>query len=411
MVNPSASECGLLDGWVSAGVPELRTEAGRSALARVQELLAAGRTELAVGTALRTDGVSPDLAAAAVAQVGLQARAVERMGPDVTDWLWTPAALEQATRPPVAARRAARVARSGARVVADLGCAAGADTIALARAGLRVIAVDLDADVLAAAEHNASVAGVSDRIEFRHADALSVDLTGVDVVMVDPARRDANGRRLMKPEQWSPTYSSVLELSARVPGLVAKLAPGIEHALLPPDSDTEWVQDGADLVEACLWTGTLSTHTGRSAVLLRADTETVVSERDLPDPVPVGAIGAYVYEPEPAVIRAGLVGVVASQVNGWLLDPAIAYICADEFVNTPLATAYHVIDEIPFAIKKMRAELQSRGYSNVVVKKRGVAVDPEQLRSSLRLKGSNGIATMLLTRTNDGPLALLVEAV
>ena len=52
--------------------------------------------------------------------------------------------LEQAGRPELAARRAARLLAGGAASVADLGCAAGTDTIALARAGARVVAVDRD---------------------------------------------------------------------------------------------------------------------------------------------------------------------------------------------------------------------------------------------------------------------------
>jgi SAM-dependent methyltransferase len=300
----------------------------------------------------------------------------------------------------------------GVQRVADLGCGAGADTIALAQAGLQVHAVDLDPDAIVAARHNASVAGVGDRVTFSLEDALTTDLAGVDVVMVDPARRDAAGRRLLNPGQWSPTYEQVLAISRRVPSLVAKLGPGVDHSLLPYASDTEWVQDGDDLVEAALWTGHLSTRSGRRAVLLRDDSEFVVAETDMPSGAPtIAGVGKYVYEPQPAVIRAGLVGVTLGAVNGWLLDRAIAYVMADDLVATPTATAYRVIAEVPFAVKKLRAELQERGYGNVIVKKRGVATDPEELRKSLRLSGDAGTAIVMLTRTAAGPLALLVEAV
>ena len=50
--------------------------------------------------------------------------------------------------------------------------------------------------------------------------------------------------------------------------------------------------------------------------------------------------GRWLYEPDAAVIRAGLVGHVATAVDGWLIDSTIAYVSADRFVRTPFATAY-----------------------------------------------------------------------
>jgi hypothetical protein len=46
----------------------------------------------------------------------------------------------------------------------------------------------------------------------------------------------------------------------------------------------------------------------------------------------------------------------------------------------------------------------------VTVKKRGSAVEPEQLRRALKLTGA-GAATVVLTRVAGAPTALLVEPV
>ncbi|MGB7983363.1 MAG: hypothetical protein WCF36_21505, partial [Candidatus Nanopelagicales bacterium] len=128
-------------------------------------------------------------------------------------------------------------------------------------------------------------------------------------------------------------------------------------------------------------------------------------------PVPaVGPWGDWLVEPDPAVIRAGLVSVLAQRLDGHLLDPRIAYITT----RTPpdpglLGTAYEIRAEVPFARKQLRAWLRARGYGNVVIKKRGVDVVPEQLRAALRLRGDGPTATLVLTRTDAGPLALLVQ--
>jgi len=44
-----------------------------------------------------------------------------------------------------------------------------------------------------------------------------------------------------------------------------------------------------------------------------------------------------------------------------------------------------------------------------VVKKRGTAVEPEQLRRQLRLDGAGPTRTLVLTRVAGAPIVLLVD--
>ena len=64
---------------------------------------------------------------------------------------------------------------------------------------------------------------------------------------------------------------------------------------------------------------------------------------------------------------------------------------------------------LPFSLKRLRALLRSRGVGQVVVKKRGSAVEPEQLRRQLRLEGPES-AVVVLTRVAGAPTALLARA-
>lgn len=70
-------------------------------------------------------------------------------------------------------------------LVVDAGCGAGGNTIGFARAGLRVLAVERDAERLVMARHNARVYGVVDRIRFVVGDALE-HLRPDALVFVDP---------------------------------------------------------------------------------------------------------------------------------------------------------------------------------------------------------------------------------
>jgi hypothetical protein len=112
------------------------------------------------------------------------------------------------------------------------------------------------------------------------------------------------------------------------------------------------------------------------------------------------------YEPDDAVIRAGLVTAVAPLVEGALLDRRIAYLTSEASSATPFARGYEILEELPFAEKRLRAALRERGIGVLEIKKRGIAVTPEQLRKRLRLHGPNE-ATLVLTRHANKAIALL----
>ncbi|MDQ6875077.1 MAG: SAM-dependent methyltransferase, partial [Actinomycetota bacterium] len=112
------------------------------------------------------------------------------------------------------------------------------------------------------------------------------------------------------------------------------------------------------------------------------------------------------YEPDGAVIRAHLVAEVAAQIGAWLLDPRIAYLSADERVDTPFAVAYEVTDVLPFSLKRLRRVLLARDVGVLTVKKRGSPIEPETLRRQLRLRGA-GHAVVVVTRVAGDPTALV----
>ncbi|MGB7982092.1 MAG: class I SAM-dependent methyltransferase, partial [Candidatus Nanopelagicales bacterium] len=124
----------------------------------------------------------PEVVAAAATQARLRTRASLRF-PEPARW-WTPEGLEQATRPMVAAQHAQRFVDAGVARVLDLGAGIGSDALALAAAGLEVVAVDRDPDALWALRSTAR-----DR-------ALAIDVRQGDVIaLVD----DLLAERLVAP--------------------------------------------------------------------------------------------------------------------------------------------------------------------------------------------------------------------
>ncbi|MFJ3403569.1 SAM-dependent methyltransferase [Promicromonospora sp. NPDC090134] len=384
-------------------------------------------------TTLRSQGVAADLAAAVVTQSRLRARARAKFGDFADGMLFTADGLEQATRLVVAALHARRYLDAGVTALADLTCGIGADSLAFAGTGLRVVATDLDECTAAIAQWNLRH---FPEAEVRHADGLTLDLRaeGIDAVYADPARRVRGGRggrssRIFDPRAYEPPLDAVWALRESVPAVGIKVGPGIAHEGLPDDAETQWVSVNGDVVEAGLWFGPLAPDgPGRSALVLRTFTDDDGKEHTLgrtlrgdgtqPD---VGGVGHYLYEPDGAVIRAGLVGEAAAELGGRLVDPTIAYVTTDDpaalpparpaeaaGAQAPIATGYRVLDTMPFGLKRLKSYLRDRNVGRITIKKRGTAVVPEQLRKQLVLTGTEE-ATIVLTRVAGNQQVLLVE--
>lgn len=320
----------------------------------------------------------------ALEQVALRRRALAKH-PDGDRLWWTAEALEQSTPRPVALHHARRF--DPAPRVLDLGCSVGGDLLCF---GDRGIGVDLDLArcLLARANTGAPVAC-----------ADVTRLTPRGWVFADPARRTA-GRRGFDPSTWSPTLDQVLAWDVEALGV--KVAPGIDHDRLPPDVEVEVVSLDGDVKEAVLWRGATRRGHRMTATLLPSGatlTGTGAVAR-------VDDVGRYLLEPDGAVIRAHLVAEVCDAVDGWLLDPTIAYVSASAPVPTPFGRWYEVLDVLPFSLKRLRERL--RGVGAVTIKKRGTAVEPEQLRRQLKLQGT-GEATVVLTRRAGAQVAMVVE--
>lgn len=402
-----------------ADLTSLRSEVGARLLAAAVEVVGAGEDPLQTAAALRRavaaagiagpDGSPPGsgLLAAALTQARLRVAGARKFPLDAPRMWFTATGLEQATAAAVAAHRAARLHElAPPGPVLDLCCGIGADLAALARTGREVEGVDLDPLTAAVARANLTALGLSGRV--RTDDVLEIDPTGAAAVFVDPSRRGERGRTF-DPFSYSPSWPFVEALLRAEPLAAAKVAPGIAHGMVPDEVEAEWVSLDGDLREACLWGPAPTAARRRASVLGSAGTLASCTDLDLPDERPaVGAVGSYLYEPDDAVIRAHLVGVVAALTAGRLLEPHLAYVTSDALVSTPVGRAYRVLEVLPFREKQLRKALRARGIGALTIKKRGVAITPEELRHRLALTGDKA-ATIVLSRTPGSATALLVE--
>lgn len=308
---------------------------------------------------------------------------------------WTGPALEQASSYDLARHRA----RLFDRPALDLCCSVGGDLLALPHGS---VGVDLDEARLLLAQANAQVLGR--QVSLVRADATRLRLPASADVVVDPARR-TGGRRVFDPRAYTPPLDLVLSWRDRVRSLVVKVAPGIDHDVLPPDLEVEVVSLRGEVKEAVLLAGAARTGHRRTATLLPGP-HVLVDE-----PVEVPAVrppGRWLLEPDGAVIRAHLVAQLAARVDGWLVDDTIAYVSADLRTPTPYGKWFEVLEVLPFGLKALRERLRAHDAGPLVVKKRGTAVEPDVLRKQLKLSGSREV-TVVLTRAAGRQVAMVVR--
>ncbi len=295
---------------------------------------------------------------------------------------FTREALEQATGDVVARHRARRFAPFG--VVADLCCGIGGDTLALAASGLTVHAVESDPLRLAMAHANAATLGVADRIVFHDADALTVPLPEARAAFADPGRR-ADGRRYLDPEEYTPSLSA---LRGRFPldfPIGMKLAPGVAWSdIAHLGGEAEFISVERELKECVLWFGSLRTAARRATILpsglsLFAD--------DPPTLPPIVEPREYLFDPDPAVVRAGLAGQLAAELLVSPIDYTVALFTGAEPIASPFATVYRVGLAEPFSLARLREYLRERGVGRVTVVKRGSMIDADEMVRKLKLKG------------------------
>lgn len=415
---------------------ELLTEAGQAAL-RAAEALEPAEADFLRDFNTLQNRFPTELARAAleIAILRLEGRA---KFPEADRMYFTRPALEQATHQLVAEYRSARYTEFDR--IADLGCSIGSDTIALAGQA-PVIGLDLDPLRLAMAAENlrAVSRGLpssqgypagggqptgSDQpapgngysqgpihpatfIQANLKSPLPLALSPRTALFFDPGRR-AGGRRIYSVRQYHPPLDVIRGWLKHSPALGVKLSPGVDlDELADYDAEIEFISLDGELKEAVLWFGPLCSGARRRATRLPGP-YTLESSGDVPEP-PAKLVEPlrYIFEPDPAVLRAGVVRLLAEQLGAGQLDPQIAYLSGERAVETPFARRWEVEAWMPFQLKRLREALRQREVGRVTVKKRGSPLEPETLIQKLRLKDGSEERVLFLTQLRGRPIVVI----
>jgi hypothetical protein len=326
-----------------------------------------GSNDLAAQQQLRRE-FDADVVRAALALSDARQRAAGTLAIAASLWL-TGTGLEQATHPLIAEHKASRF--PGDFPVWDLCSGIGCDASALAARG-PVVAFDSDEAMLQRCRWNLEAWGAAN-VTCRHDDATSIDISD-KWIHVDPDRRNGRSRPTKRLERYSPDLKWMQHAVQKAKGGAIKIGPASNFMQKFPDCEIELISLHKECREATVWFGELADCEQFRATILPSG-ETIAG-----DPLSAYADAAaqplkYIYDPDPAVVRSGLIDAVCAQLNLQRLDSEEEYLTSDEAPETSFVTSFEVEAVLPNNQKQLRRYLRQSPGQYYEVKCRRLPID------------------------------------
>ena len=317
--------------------------------------------------------------------------------------------LEQATDEQIASHKAARF--PSGEGVADMCCGIGGDLLGLAARG-PVQGFDRDAVAVLLAKANCRALGIED------ASISEADVTGLGVGEfgawhLDPDRR-AEGKRTIRVENHDPGTETIEQFLRENRKAAIKLAPGTKiPEAWAKSAEVEWIGNRGECRQQMVWFDELARCPGeRAATVFAPGASSPYTIRGLPiKDLPVSpALRRYVYEPHAAVLASHLTGILSERYNLPCVSPKIPYFTSDTLVSDPALACFEVEEVLPVDPKYLRAAVRDRKIGTLEVKKRGVRIDPDEVRRLINPRGEES-ATLIIVPVNKKVSGLLTRRV
>ncbi len=312
--------------------------------------------------------------------------------------------IRWATPEVVAAYRAERLK---CKVIADIGCGIGFQSFAFAKTCKKVYAVEIDKDKIALAKKNAGSLGIKN-IEFIHGDALSEKvlkkLGDVEMVFCDPERLPEESKRsvgTIKPSipELLKKYGSITE------NMAIEFPPQITD--IPFDCEKEYVSVDGALNRLNLYFGKLM-KCERSAVILPGKEKLCSAEEAALEETE--DLGEYLYEADPAAVKAGLLNELSQKTKTKLYSSGKAVFFTSDRKVTSLffKNSFKVMEVCRQEEHEIIAALHKHGAGKVILR---ISVEPKEywnVRKRIESK-LNGTKTYALIYLSDA--AVIVDKI
>lgn len=311
------------------------------------------------------------------------------------------AALEQCSGEAAAAYKAGIVRRAVPErgTMADLAGGLGVDFMAMSPLFAEAAYVDRDGELCDLARNNFKAAGMRKfSVVCADSEKLLQEMKPADFVFIDPARRIPGRRRAVLPGDCAPDVTKMLPfLERKCRFLMLKLSPMLDiSAALRGTSgcrELHVVAVNGEVKEII----SLSDFSGGSEALIvcseisAAGTRSFSFRQREEREASCGfcdEIGAFLYEPAPAVLKAGAFRLTAQRYGLRKLHPNTHLYTSDEFNGSFMGKVFKVEGAAGFPGREARLLCKALPGADVAV--RNFPVKAEELRRRLRVKAGGG---------------------
>ena len=296
------------------------------------------------------------------------------------DYLYPPRLNREQASSEATARYKASLIPAGR--IADLTGGMGIDTLAFAQVADHVDYIERDPALCALMEHNCQTLGITN-VTVHCADSLewlSTARCPLSTIYVDPARRDAAGRKVAAFEDCTPDILAHLPLLlSKGERLLIKASPMIDISLalrqLGAVNDVHIVAVKGECKELLFLSGgaaaeptiNLSSLTSQSSQASTASFSFHPSEEQAAIATYCAAVGRYLYDPHAALRKAGCFRLLSQRLSMPLLAPNSHLYTSDNLVPDFPGRTFEVLRELPLNRKAVREALPD-GKAHVVVR-------------------------------------------
>ncbi|MFX0083415.1 MAG: hypothetical protein ACFE94_16840 [Candidatus Hodarchaeota archaeon] len=298
----------------------------------------------------------------------------------------------------------------------DVGSGVGGDTIAM---GMRwkVYSVEIDPSTMEMLKHNVSVYNLEKNVDFILGDILNLiddkkfqdKIKEIDCIFFDPSRR-SQGKRTVKIEEYDPPLELVEKLKQFSENVCVKIAPGVDLSYLTTyDCDIEVISYKGEVKETVLWFGKFKIKLEKNSIIATKLPEKItLIQESLDYKIPISEYKNYIYEPDPAFIKAHLIGDIAKKYNLFQMSNKIAYLTSDSFIDTPILKSYNVLAYTNLDYYSINEKLNELNLGKMDFKARGVSIDLKHIHNKVRGTGKNR-GLIIFTKISNKPCAIICK--
>ena len=278
----------------------------------------------------------------------------------------------------------------------------------------KVFAVEKDKDTIEMAKHNIKAYNLGKNVDFSQDDVIKLiddkefvdKVINVNCIFFDPSRR-VNGKRTVKIEEYQPPLLFLEKLRLISPNICIKISPGTDLDRIKYNCDIEVVSYKGEVKEVILWFGDLKEipNINKTLVTKLPEKITLVKEENYLD-ISQSKPKKYLYEPDPAFIKAHMIRDLAKKFGLNLIHIKIAYLTGDEKIETPLLKRYLVKRMLNLDYEEINNILHELNIGRVDFKARGVNIDLHNIHRKIWGKGRN-TGLIIFTKVNGKNQAII----